>query len=107
MKDSTQVKSQSTKQKQLEYLKAMKYNTAYGGDINEDAIVRDLLFVFQGINGQHITYSSLEDAFVLSSTSVVSPSIRKLVCEVCELGWLFKRVNEWLSEKFNTQEHCN
>jgi hypothetical protein len=40
----------STKQKQLEYLKAQRYNNP-GNDVNEDAIVRDLLFIFQGIEG--------------------------------------------------------
>ena len=101
MQDNSQAKSQSTKQKQLEYLKAMRYNSAYG-EINEDVIVRDLQFVFQGINGHHISYSTLEDTFVLSPTAVVSPSTRKLINELCELGWLFRRVNEWLTEKFNT-----
>ena len=32
----------------MEYLKAMRYNSA-NGEINEDMLVRDLLFVFQGI----------------------------------------------------------
>jgi hypothetical protein len=33
--------------------------------LSEDLIVRDLLFVFQGIQGQFIHYSVMEDAFVL------------------------------------------
>lgn len=44
MKDSSQ-KSATTKQKQIEYLKTMRYNSA-SGEINEDVIVRDLIFVF-------------------------------------------------------------
>lgn len=62
--------------------------------------MRDLLFVFQGIQGQFIHYTVLEDAFVLQPQAVVSPSVRKLVNELCELGWLFKRVNEWLQLNF-------
>ena len=46
MKDtSSQVKSASTKQKQMEYLKNMRFNIQ-SGDANEEMIVRDLLFVF-------------------------------------------------------------
>ena len=42
----------------------MRFNSP-NGEVNEDVIVRDLLFVFQGIQGQNITYSLLEDAYVL------------------------------------------
>lgn len=95
MKDSSQ-KSATTKQKQIEYLKTMRYNSA-SGEINEDVIVRDLIFVFQAIPGQHIQYSLLEDAFILSPTAIVSPSTKKIIQELCELGWLFKRVSEWVT----------
>ena len=106
MKEVNGAKSQSTKQKQLEYLKTLRYNNATG-DMNEDSIVRDLLFVFQGIQGQHISYSLLEDAFVLSPAIAISPSTRKIICELCELGWLFKRVNDWLTRTIETSIHCN
>jgi hypothetical protein len=47
----------------------------------------------------------LEDAFVLTPSAVVSPSARKLVGELCELGWLYRRVNEWLQR--NQEMHVN
>lgn len=28
---------------------------------------------------------------------VLTPSTRKLIYELCELGWLFKKVNDWNS----------
>ena len=59
-------------------------------------MVRDLLFVFQGIQGTDIQYSSGEDAFTLRSNLVVSHSTRKIVNELCELGWLYKKVNDWI-----------
>ncbi|CDW82197.1 gamma-tubulin complex [Stylonychia lemnae] len=105
MKDSSS-KSQSTKQKQLDYLKNMRYNSI-SGEINEDTIVRDLIYVFQGIQGQHIQYSMLEDSFILSPSCIVSPSTRKIINELCELGWLFKKVYEWLSRNQETQSHIN
>lgn len=36
---------QSTRQRQLDYLRAMRYQSSTG-DVNEDTIVRELLFVF-------------------------------------------------------------
>lgn len=59
--------------------------------------MRDLLFVFQGIDGQYIKYELLSDAYILSPTVVVSPSTQKLIQELSEIGWLFKKVNEWLT----------
>ena len=64
--------------------------------LSEGDIVRDLLFVFQGIQGSYIQYTSAEDAFTLRPNLVVSHSTRKIVNELCELGWLYKKVNEWL-----------
>jgi len=68
--------------------------------LNEELIVRDLLFVFQGINGQYIQYQKLEDAFLLSPHLIVSPAANKLINELSELGWLFRKVNDWLSRNF-------
>lgn len=45
---SSQQAKNSTKMKQLEYLKSMRFNSP-GGEVTEELIVRDLLFVFQGI----------------------------------------------------------
>jgi gamma-tubulin complex component 3 len=64
--------------------------------VNEDTVVRELLFVFQGIDGQYIKFSALDDAFVLSPAVTVSPSTMKLIQELCELGWLYKKVNDWI-----------
>jgi len=66
-------------------------------------IIRDLIFVFQGINGQFIQFSLLEDRYILLPMAVVSPSARKLIEELCELGWLFRKVNEWLSRNNELQ----
>lgn len=78
-----------------------------GEPLSQDLIVRDLLFVFQGINGHYITFSILDDAYVLTSPAVVSPAARKLINELCELGWLFRRVNDWLQRNFENQAACN
>lgn len=66
--------------------------------MNEDKIVRELLFVFQGIDGQLIKFNLLEDAYILSSQVTVSPSAHKLISELCELGWLYKKVNDWVQK---------
>ena len=67
--------------------------------------MRDLLFVFQGIDGQYIKYELLSDAYILSSSVVVSPSTQKLIQELSETGWLFKKVNEWLTRTKKEQQN--
>ena len=64
--------------------------------LKESDIVRDLLYIFQGIQGTFIQYSSTDDAFNLRSNLVVSNSTRKIINELCELGWLYKKVDEWM-----------
>jgi gamma-tubulin complex component 3 len=46
----------------------------------------------------------LEDGYVLSSNLTVSASTHKIVAELAELGWLFKKVNEWLSKNNDARE---
>jgi len=70
--------------------------------VREQDIVRDLLYVFQGIEGKLIQYSFAEDAFVLQHSLMVTPSTRKIINELCELGWLFKKVNDWLKRNVET-----
>jgi gamma-tubulin complex component 3 len=68
-----------------------------GLQVREEDLIRDLLFVFQGIDGRLIQYSVADDAFVLLPSLMISTSARKIVSELCELGWLFKKVNDWLN----------
>lgn len=58
-------------------------------------LLRDVLFAFQGIDGHYVTYSLLEDCFIIQPNLGVSDSIRKMVCELCELGWLYRKVTEF------------
>ena len=44
---------------------------------------------------------------MLSPSVTVSPSAHKLICELCELGWLFKKVNDWVSRNGSDQSNMN
>lgn len=43
--------------------------------LDEDTIIRQLIFVFQGIDGGDIKYSIVDDAYILSPQVIVSPSV--------------------------------
>lgn len=88
-----------SKSKQLEYLRSLRYQSV---DVSEASLCRDLLYVFQGIDGTHISYSILEEAFVLAPNVVVSASTKKIVQEMCELGWLYKKVNDLVQRNMDS-----
>ena len=96
----------STKQRQLDYLRTLRWSSP-NGEVNEDVIVRELLFVFQGIDGVLIKYQLLEDAYVLSPAVQGSPSAHKLIAELCELGWLFRKVSSWVTRNGGDSVNTN
>lgn len=75
----------------------------YKSDVKEASLVRDLLYVFQGIDGQNISFSILEDAYVMAPNVTVSDSVKKIICEMCEMGWLYKKVNDYMVRNIDQQ----
>jgi gamma-tubulin complex component 3 len=65
-------------------------------DISESDLIRDILFAFQGIDGTYINYSKHEDSFVLKSTVALSDPVKKMVYQLCEMGWLFRKVVDFI-----------
>ncbi|CAG9335595.1 unnamed protein product [Blepharisma stoltei] len=62
----------------------------------EKEILRDILFAIQGIEGKYITFSMLEDSYVIQPNIGVPDPIRKMVGELAELGWLYKKVVKYI-----------
>jgi gamma-tubulin complex component 3 len=60
--------------------------------IPEAALVRDLLFVFQGIDGRHIRFQREAAAFLLDGEADVPRPTRDLCSRLAELGWLYRCV---------------
>jgi len=77
--DQNLSKRNENKEAQFQFLKSFRYRSQ---DINEEVLCKDLLYVFQGIDGQNISFSILEDSFVLAPNVNVSESTRKLITEM-------------------------
>lgn len=84
---------------QLQFLKNYRFRSK---DISEEILCKDLIFIFQGIDGQNISFSIIEDAFVLAPNVNVSDSTRKIISEMCELGWLYKKVNDFMTRNIDS-----
>jgi gamma-tubulin complex component 3 len=61
----------------------------------EAALVRDLVYVFQGVDGTHVRLDSAANAFVVSSVvdGFQMPfGVRCIVSRLSELGWMHRRI---------------
>lgn len=68
-------------------------------EINEKLLLRDLLFVFQGIDGKSTRFDSKVDAYRIGIDINVPIPIRDMVGKLAELGWLFRRVCKYLDAR--------
>ena len=65
--------------------------------ITEKELINDLMFVFQGINGHYISYDPKKDSFILNPLIPFNENIIDIIGELCELGWLYKNVSNYLN----------
>jgi gamma-tubulin complex component 3 len=59
--------------------------------------IKDVLFAFQGIDGHSVLYSQMDECYIVQPQLQVSDSIRRVVSELCEVGWLYRQVSEYVS----------
>lgn len=62
----------------------------------EDILLKDLLFIFQGIPGKHIKYDTRCEQYVIDPALRILTSAADTVYCLCELGWLYGRVHAYL-----------
>ncbi|KAG5179865.1 Spc98 family-domain-containing protein [Tribonema minus] len=67
-------------------------------DATERALLRDVLYALQGIDGQHVRYDPGSQAFAVDPSLSVSPATRDLVLRLCEMGWLFMHVTQYVEQ---------
>ncbi|XP_024364423.1 gamma-tubulin complex component 3 isoform X2 [Physcomitrium patens] len=67
-------------------------------DVSEMAIVRDVLYACQGIDGRYVKYNEDADGYMIDESIRVPKSTRTLVRRLCEVGWLYLRVKNHISE---------
>lgn len=66
--------------------------------VSEEVLVRDVLYACQGIDGNYVKFDSNADGYVLPDSIKVPRATRVMVRKLCELGWLFRKVKEYISE---------
>ncbi|XP_068447053.1 gamma-tubulin complex component 3 [Clinocottus analis] len=65
------------------------------GEVSEAALVRDILYVFQGIDGKFIKMSGQENCYKIDGKVVLCKSLRDTSSRLAELGWLHNKVRKY------------
>lgn len=76
-------------------------NTAH--EVSEAALLRDLLFVFQGIDGTYVRFDPVVNAYIVDPNIGVPTTTRNLIGKLSELGWLYSKVSEFVTRRSKHQ----
>ena len=68
-------------------------------EVTEQLLIRDVLMVFQGIDGKLLKFDSSADGYRITTDIGVLLPVRDLVYKLAELGWLFRRVRKFLDAR--------
>ncbi|XP_072983837.1 gamma-tubulin complex component 3 [Typha latifolia] len=67
-------------------------------EVSESALVRDVLYACQGIDGRYVRFDKSSDGYDLPESLKLPRSTRTMVRKLCELGWLFRKVRGYITE---------
>ncbi|XP_029114290.1 gamma-tubulin complex component 3 isoform X2 [Scleropages formosus] len=68
-------------------------------EVGEAALVRDILYVFQGIDGKFIKMCSPENCYKIDAKMPLSKSLRDMSSRLAELGWLHNKVRKYTDSR--------
>ncbi|KAK3813111.1 MAG: Spc98 family-domain-containing protein [Benniella sp.] len=100
---TTQVPTQERRSAYAELLNDQSRNSQ--PVVEESALLRDLIFVSQGIDGKMIKFDAEAKIFSMDPSVNVSVSTKTLATKLAELGWLYKTVNEFIEAIVKKQAH--
>jgi len=72
---------------------------------SEDTLVRELVYIFQGIEGKVIRRDTGTLKYFLARDASVPPAQAAMTMKLCELGWLFKKVEEFAERQGAEKEY--
>nr|XP_008540452.1 PREDICTED: gamma-tubulin complex component 3 [Equus przewalskii] len=68
-------------------------------EVTEAALVRDILYVFQGIDGKNIKMSNAENCYKVEGKANLSKSLRDTTVRLAELGWLHNKIRKYTDQR--------
>ncbi|KAJ3037161.1 Gamma-tubulin complex component 3, partial [Rhizophlyctis rosea] len=74
-----------------------KYHKAQSS-ISESMLLRDVIYVFQGIDGKYVKYDASADSFLVNVETGVPRSLREIIRRLAEAGWLYRRISAFVEK---------
>ncbi|XP_050408701.1 gamma-tubulin complex component 3 homolog [Patella vulgata] len=72
-----------------------KENTSF--EIPENELLKDLMFAFQGIEGQWIKFNSAKDGYRIEYQAGIPKAVRQLISKLTECGWLYNKIKSYIT----------
>ncbi|KAI9480921.1 MAG: Spc98 family-domain-containing protein [Benjaminiella poitrasii] len=69
---------------------------------SESDILRDLIFLFQGIDGQYIRYNSELNEHIFIPGLEISKSTEETAMRLAEVGWLYIKVRDFIKKNMHS-----
>ncbi|XP_075446802.1 gamma-tubulin complex component 3 isoform X2 [Ascaphus truei] len=74
-------------------------DTSGSVEITEASLVRDILYVFQGIDGKYIKMCSSENCYKVEGKVALSKSLKDTTSRLAELGWLHNKIRKYTDQR--------
>ncbi|XP_008940859.1 PREDICTED: gamma-tubulin complex component 3-like, partial [Merops nubicus] len=74
-------------------------DTSGSVEITEANLVRDVLYVFQGIDGKNIKMCNSENCYKVEGKVSLSKSLRDTTSRLAELGWLHNKIRKYTDQR--------
>ncbi|CAO3613996.1 unnamed protein product [Mucor hiemalis] len=69
--------------------------------VSESDLLRDLIFVFQGIDGQFIKFDKISNDFALVRGISVSKPMEDMVFKLVDIGWLYIKIRSFIQQNID------
>lgn len=69
----------------------------------EKKLLIDLVYVLQGVTGKYIRYDNRTESYIIDPSLHLNTTVRDVVMCICELGWLYRRVDAFLTKTSQSQ----
>ncbi|KAM5278748.1 gamma-tubulin complex component 3 isoform 2-T2 [Hipposideros larvatus] len=68
-------------------------------EVTEAALIRDILYVFQGIDGKNIKMDNTENCYKVEGKANLNKSLRDTAARLSELGWLHNKIRKYTDQR--------
>ncbi|KAJ3290637.1 Gamma-tubulin complex component 3 [Borealophlyctis nickersoniae] len=69
------------------------YTPDRGKAVPESTLLRDIIYVFQGIDGKYVKYDQSVDSYNVDPEIGIPRPLREMLRRLAEIGWLYRRIH--------------